>query len=103
LQTEELADSKFNIAMHLSASKLDKKDFFGKVSVYDITHCCTVHERSSIMIMGRAVMVHIVYIVSPKWKFKEQDVWSGIILVTPNKVVYYMCHLPLLSFISLTV
>ena len=32
LQTEEVADSKFSIALQLSASKLDKKDFFGKVS-----------------------------------------------------------------------
>ena len=31
LQTEEVADSKFSIGMQLSASKLDKKDFFGKV------------------------------------------------------------------------
>ena len=33
LQTEEVADSKFNIALRLSATKLDKKDFFGKVSI----------------------------------------------------------------------
>ena len=28
---EEVQDSKYNIAMQLSASHLDKKDFFGKV------------------------------------------------------------------------
>ena len=34
LQTEEIADSKYTIGLHLSATKLDKKDFFGKVSLY---------------------------------------------------------------------
>lgn len=32
LQTEEVADSKYTISFQLSATKLDKKDFFGKVS-----------------------------------------------------------------------
>ena len=31
IQAEEVGDSKFTIQMQLSASKLDKKDFFGKV------------------------------------------------------------------------
>ena len=30
---EELEDSKYDITMQLSATKLDKKDFFGKVCV----------------------------------------------------------------------
>ena len=38
LQTEEVADSKFSIIQQLSASKLDKKDFFGKVSEYTGIH-----------------------------------------------------------------
>ena len=33
LQTEEVADSKYTISFQLSATKLDKKDFFGKVSI----------------------------------------------------------------------
>ena len=32
MQAEEVQDSKFTVHMQLSASKLDKKDFFGKVS-----------------------------------------------------------------------
>ena len=31
IRVEEVQDSKFNIEMHLTATKLDKKDFFGKV------------------------------------------------------------------------
>ena len=38
LQTEEVADSKFSIVLQLSANKLDKKDFFGKVSEYIQRH-----------------------------------------------------------------
>ncbi len=33
IQAEEIQDSKYTITMQLSATKLDKKDFFGKVSV----------------------------------------------------------------------
>ena len=32
IQTEEVQESKFTVQMQLSASKLDKKDLFGKVS-----------------------------------------------------------------------
>lgn len=31
LQTEEVPDSKYSISLQLSATKLDKKDLFGKV------------------------------------------------------------------------
>jgi len=42
IQAEEVQDSKYNIHMQLSASKLDKKDFFGKVCVCVCVHvCCT--------------------------------------------------------------
>ena len=42
LQTEEVTDSKFSIAMKLSARKLDKKDFFGKVSKHFMyMHYCS--------------------------------------------------------------
>ena len=73
LQTEEVADSKFNIAMRLSATKLDKKDFFGKVSVklYDIAHFLFY-----IMYMythtAREVMRLSLVMSSPKWKFKKR-------------------------------
>lgn len=30
---EEIEDSKFEVTLQLSASKLDKKDFFGKVKI----------------------------------------------------------------------
>ena len=40
VQAEEVQDSKFTVHMQLSASKLDKKDFFGKVSKYlMLSHC----------------------------------------------------------------
>lgn len=32
ITAEEVQDSKFEVKMQLSGSKLDKKDFFGKVS-----------------------------------------------------------------------
>ena len=38
LMAEELQDNKFDVHVQLSASKLDKKDFFGKVSPMSLTY-----------------------------------------------------------------
>ena len=35
IQAEEVQDSKYSITMQLSATKVDKKDFFGKVCKHD--------------------------------------------------------------------
>ena len=40
LMAEELQDNKFDVHIQLSASKLDKKDFFGKVGILR-TYVCT--------------------------------------------------------------
>jgi hypothetical protein len=37
---EEVQDSKFTIHMQLAASKLDKKDFFGKVRIMNNRSAC---------------------------------------------------------------
>ena len=37
ISAEEIEDSKFEVNLQLSASKLDKKDFFGKVNMYMCT------------------------------------------------------------------
>ena len=36
IAAEEVADTKFEITLQLSATNLDKKDFFGKVSLHVI-------------------------------------------------------------------
>lgn len=50
LQTEEVADSKYSISLQLSASKLDKKDFFGKVCMARDSILCTLWNAHCYMI-----------------------------------------------------
>ena len=50
VQAEEVQDSKFVVQMQLSASKLDKKDLFGKVSKVTLVTCHL--PNSSIVIYG---------------------------------------------------
>ena len=46
VEAEEVQDSKYTITMQLSAAKVDKKDFFGKVSCAMLRVCVDCTNRS---------------------------------------------------------